>query len=66
MLRRNLVLASSCLDTDLHVDVRRLGQHTSALQEQTQVPRGPPSGAPALIDHNSIKQTPPAHELDKR
>lgn len=48
-----------------HVDVGRLGQHTTALEQQTQVPSRSSPGTLALIDDHGVQESLAAHELDK-
>lgn len=48
-----------------HIDVCRLRQHTTALQEQAQVPSSPSPGTLALIDYHGIQEPLAAHELDE-
>jgi hypothetical protein len=46
--------------------VRRLSQHAPTLQQETELPRRPPSDGLALVHHDGVQQPAPSYCLDER
>lgn len=51
---------------DARIDMRGLGKHASAFEQQTQLPRCPSARALFFIDDNSVQQSLPANLFHKR
>lgn len=52
--------------SDSHIDMRRLRQHPSTHQQQTELPCTPSLRTLRLVNHHSIQQSPSTHACDER
>ena len=50
----------------VHVNMCRLGQHTTTLEQQAKLPRRAFAGALRFVDHDSVEQPTSAHLFHER